>query len=89
MKTYLDYFYGLNPDVDVEEMKKSDSKAKYVHGHCWRLTIPLTLETTANEDEVLDKNKTKMHKQKAKRLCNILLCILCNTLLNYIIILCS
>ena len=62
LKAYSDYFGGKIPDVDVEEMKKSDSKSKYVHGYCWRLTIPLTLETTANEDEVPDKKKRKMHK---------------------------
>ena len=68
LKTYLDYFDGKNPDVDVEEMKKSDSKSKYVGGGCWRVTIPLTFETIKNEDDVLDK-KTK---QKTKRSCNII-----------------
>ena len=48
LKTYSDYYFGDNPDVDVEEMKKSDSKSKYVHGECWRLTIPLSLETKRN-----------------------------------------
>ena len=42
-------FRSINPDVDVEEMKKSDSKSKYVHGRCWRITIPLTLETDSDE----------------------------------------
>ena len=65
LKTYFDYHAGKNPDIDVEDMKKSDSKAKYVHGACWRITIPLTLETSANEDG-------KMHKQKTKRSCNII-----------------
>ena len=45
-KTYLKHYRGKNPDVDVEEMKKSDSKSKYVHGRCWRRTIPLRLETS-------------------------------------------
>ena len=62
LNTYLDYYNGKNPDVDVEEMKKSDSKSKYVHGSCVRFTIPLSLETIANEDEVPDKKKRKMHK---------------------------
>ena len=54
-KTYFfNYLNGKNPDVDDEEMKKSDSKSKYVHGRCGRLTIPLNLETTANEDELED-----------------------------------
>ena len=38
------YFYGVNPDVDPKEMKKSDSTSKYVHGYCIRRTFPLTLE---------------------------------------------
>ena len=46
LNTYLDYMDQVvkNPDVDVEEMKKSDSKSKYVHGHCYRETTPLRLE---------------------------------------------
>ena len=28
LKTYLVHFAGMNPDVDVEEMKKSDSNSK-------------------------------------------------------------
>ena len=47
-----EYISGRNPDVDVEEMKKSDSKSKYVHGQCLRWTIPLTLETIETEDEM-------------------------------------
>ena len=42
MKTYFNYLDGKNPDVDVGEMKKSDSRSKYVHGQCSRITIPLT-----------------------------------------------
>ena len=49
-QTYGYYFAGLNPDVDVEEMKKSDSKSKYLHGKCRRVTIALTLETIQTED---------------------------------------
>ena len=48
LNTYSDYSLGLNPDVDVEEMKKSDSKSKYVHARCWRITIPLRLDTIEN-----------------------------------------
>ena len=52
LKTYGYYMVdGLNPDVDVEEMKKSDSKSKYVHGLCLRRTIPLTLQTIKTEDK--------------------------------------
>ena len=44
LKTYLKHYRGKNPDVDVEEMKKSDSKSKYVNGRCWRMTMLLTLD---------------------------------------------
>ena len=50
LKTFGYYYNGNNPDVDAEEMKKSDSKSKYVHARCWRKTIPLTLQITANRD---------------------------------------
>ena len=55
MNSYLDHFNGRNPDVDVEEMKKSDSKSKYVHGDCRRWTIPLTVETSQFDDETEDE----------------------------------
>ena len=42
LNTYWVYdLNGRNPDVDVEEMKKSDSKSKYVHGVCLRSTVHL------------------------------------------------
>ena len=44
LRTFLYYAMGRNPDVDPEEMKKSDSKSKYVHVRCLRMTFPLTLE---------------------------------------------
>ena len=40
---HLSTYYLRNPDVDPEEMKRSDSKSKYVYGRCWRATIQLTL----------------------------------------------
>ena len=43
-KTYEYGFIGRNPDVNLEEMKKSDSKSKYVHGRCVRKTMLLTLQ---------------------------------------------
>ena len=54
LKTYYDHVLGRNPDVDVEEMNKSDSKSKYVHVACARLTIHLTLETMETEDKTED-----------------------------------
>jgi len=44
LNTYSDYYFGKNPDVDPEEMKKSDSISKYVHGECRRWTYSLTLK---------------------------------------------
>ena len=44
LDTYSKHYDGKNPDVDDDEMKKSDSKSKYVHARCWRLTTQLTLE---------------------------------------------
>ena len=44
LKTYRLNLYGLNPDVDVVEMNESNSKSKYVHAKCGRLTIPLKLQ---------------------------------------------
>ena len=44
LNTYWYHYHGENPDVNVEEMKKSDSKSKYVLGTCVRETYPLTLE---------------------------------------------
>ena len=59
LNTYLDYLNDKNPDVDVEEMKKSDSKSKYVHGDCLRRTIPLRLDTSENEDQTKSENETE------------------------------
>ena len=44
LSTYEVHYDGLNPDVDPEEMKKSDSISKYVDGRCVRETIHLTIE---------------------------------------------
>ena len=63
LKTYLDYeIHGRNPDVDVDEMKKSDSKSKYVHGKCLRRTISLTLDETDSETS-FDSDETDAFKQ--------------------------
>ena len=44
VSTYSYHVNGDNPDVDTDEMKKSDSCAKFVQGYCGRLTTSLTLE---------------------------------------------
>ena len=61
-RTYGYYIAGKNPDVDVEEMKKSNSKSKFVHGRGFRYTISLTLETTELENSIPDAKKSKNHK---------------------------
>ena len=48
-------FYGISPDVDLEEMKKSDSKDKYVHCTCLRRTIHFTLDFDEKSAEVEKK----------------------------------
>ena len=48
LSTYS-YHPWSNPDVDAEEMKKSDSSSKYVHGECLRLTKKLTLESNEKQ----------------------------------------
>ena len=59
LSTYLTYLIDVNPDVDVEEMKLSDSKSKYVHVNCMRNTIPLTLKTNENGDETKNEEIRK------------------------------
>ena len=41
----MTYWRKFNADVDKEEMKKSDSKDKYVHGKCIRTTSVLHLDS--------------------------------------------
>ena len=48
METYLDDF---DADVGIEEMKKSNSKDKYVHTRCTRKTEYLTLESEQNSSD--------------------------------------
>ena len=49
----MTYWFQIHADVDVEEMKKSDSKDKYLHSLCIRETVHLTLESnqTPSKDE--------------------------------------
>ena len=51
MESYL-YNYNFRADVDVAEMKKSDSKDKYVHSRCEWKTVFLTLES----EQIWSKN---------------------------------
>ena len=52
LSTYFDHYYGRNPDVDPEEMKKSDSRSKYVYGRCFRETINLKIENRKRKKEM-------------------------------------
>ena len=61
MKNYFDHVIGQNPDVDVEEMNKSDSKSKYVHVRC---TIPLNIETTDFWNTKRNKNNAKLFNRR-------------------------
>ena len=46
LNTYMFHYVGSNADVNITEMKKSNSKSKYVHGSSVRETFTLTLERT-------------------------------------------
>ena len=59
LSTYLEHLYGRNPDVNAEEMKKSDSPSKFVHGRCLRWTTLLTLESKRKQATDDDNPKTK------------------------------
>ena len=42
-KEHLKTYWKMNPDVNLEEMKKSDSKDKYVKVECRRATMHLAI----------------------------------------------
>ena len=52
LMTYADFLSGVDPDVNEEEMKQSDSKDKYVHCFCWRRTVRLSRTDESDEDEI-------------------------------------
>ena len=43
LESYLAHYVGRNPDIDKEEMDKSESKSKFVRGVCGRYTFMLQL----------------------------------------------
>ena len=59
LSSYVDSFNSKNPDVGFEEMERSNSNSKYVHGYCWRRTFPLILETNQFENEVETEDGTE------------------------------
>ena len=67
LNTYLDYICCNNPDVDVQEMKESDSKSKYVHAYCKRQTIPLKAEINRIEDAFESFRMT--HSERPYKVC--------------------
>ena len=54
----------LDADVNVEEMKQSDSKDKYVHSRCRRKTFRLTLESnqTLSSESSSDDSRSPIRK---------------------------
>ena len=52
--TYSFFTNGMDPDVDPEEMKKSDSKDKFVFSSCWRRTKCLNLPSREIQEEKPD-----------------------------------
>ena len=65
---YMMTFLFGNADVDVEEMKKSDSKDKYLHSGCLRGTAHLTLESnqTPSKDEPSNDNRSPITKRSRR-----------------------
>ena len=59
-----------NADVDVKEMKKSDSKDKFVHSVCFRETLHLTLESnqTPYSDSPFDSPSNDLRCPTRKRI---------------------
>ena len=47
LKSYSDYHFKRNPDIDPEEMKKSESSAKFVLGGGWRRTLNIHMDLPA------------------------------------------
>ena len=59
------YFYHRmkwDHDVHADEMKKSNSKDKYLHCYCWRRTSSLNLENYLNSSE--DEDSEQMNEPK-------------------------
>ena len=58
LESYFWHYDGRNPDIDKEEMDKSESKSKFVRGACTRCTFMLTL-----------KENTRKQKKKKCEIC--------------------
>ena len=62
---HLNSYVKGNPDVDPEEMKKSNSKSKYVHGTCMRKTVLLTVES--DRKRAPDENASEIEMKMPKK----------------------
>ena len=51
LESYIWYFTGDNPDIEKEEMKKSESKSKFVRGACGRYTFMLKLKENTRKQK--------------------------------------
>ena len=62
-KNHLKTYWKMKPDVDLEEMQKSDSKDKYVKVECRRVTtcMGFTIEVTLPFKEQLRNQLRKMN----------------------------
>ena len=55
MWSYFDYLvYGRDPDIQKEEMDKSESKSKFVRGQCWRETFMIYAEDNDSDTDTDD-----------------------------------
>ena len=59
-KDFLQKFFYPAPDISAEVFAKSDSKSKYVHGDCGRLTFSLTLKSAETEESQSISRKRKL-----------------------------
>ena len=65
MKSFQ-YYPDENPDVQNEEMKRSNSKDKYLHAECWRWVIPLNVDLKIMQENI---NASEKNYRKMERLC--------------------
>ena len=47
LQSYSDFHFKRNPDIDPEEMKKSESSSKFVLGGGWRRTLNIAKDSPA------------------------------------------
>ena len=60
LESYDHFLFDLDPDVDPDEMKKSNSRSKYVDTECCRRTLflhPKKFQTSSSEMSISRKRK--------------------------------